>query len=278
MTRPMKKYIQSVRSRYRYSIILLKQLVKSDFKLRYQNSVLGYLWTLLRPLFLFAILYVVFVKVLKTGANIEHFGVYLLLGIVIWNYFSEVTTGGVGIIVGKGEIMRKVSFPRYVIVLAVSLSALINLTFNLIVVGIFMAIAKTEISPWAILLPLILVELFVFSLALAFLLSALFVKYRDIGFIWEVGMQGAFFAVPVMYAFSLVTDRSLLLGKVLMSNPVTQLMQDARYMLISTKTQTIYSVFGTAWAWAIPIGIVLVTVVTSLTYFRNRAPFFAENV
>src|ERR1700733_8839399 len=95
--------------RYRYSIILLKQLVKTDFKLRYQNSVLGYLWTLLRPLFLFAILYVVFVKILKTGGDVPHFGVYLLLGIVIWNYFVEATTGSIGSIVGKGDMMRKVS-------------------------------------------------------------------------------------------------------------------------------------------------------------------------
>jgi len=274
----MKQHIQTLRSRYRYSIILLKQLVKTDFKLRYQNSVLGYLWTLLRPLFLFAILYVVFVLVLKTGAKIPHFGVYLLLGIVIWNYFMEVTSGSVGIIVAKGDIMRKVSFPRYVVVLAVSLSALINLTFNLIVVGIFMFIAKTQISSSVVFLPVILLELFVFALSLSFLLSSLYVKFRDVGFIWEVGMQGAFFAVPVMYAFSLVTDRSLLMGKILIINPVAQLMQDARYMLITTKTETIYTVFGTAWAWAIPAGIVLITAIISFSYFRSRAPFFAENV
>jgi ABC-2 type transport system permease protein len=274
----MKQKIQSISSRYRYSIILLKQLVKTDFKLRYQNSVLGYLWTLLRPLFLFAILYIVFVKILKTGGSIPHFGVYLLLGIVIWNYFVEVTTGSVSIIVAKGDIMRKVSFPRYVIVLAVSLSALINLTFNMIVVGIFMIIAKTEISPSAIFLPLLFLELFVFSLSIAFLLSALYVKFRDVGFIWEVGMQGAFFAVPIMYAFSLVTDKSMLIGKILIINPIAQLMQDARYALISTKTETIYTVFGTAWAWAIPIAIVLITAIISVSYFRNRSPYFAENV
>lgn len=274
----MTQKFNQLASRYRYSLILLKQLVKSDFKLRYQNSVLGYLWTLLRPLFLFAILYVVFVKILRTGGDVPHFGVYLLLGIVIWNYFVEVTTGSVSVIVGKGDIMRKVSFPRYVIVLAVSLSALINLTFNGIIVGIFIVIGKTQISSYVALLPLLVLELFIFALSVSFLLSALYVKFRDIGFIWEVGIQGAFFAVPIMYAFSFVTSKSMLLGKILISNPVAQLMQDARYMLISEKTQTIHSVFGSQMAYLIPVSIVLLTCLVSVVYFRRRAPYFAENV
>ena len=270
--------MQKIKARYRYSAILLKQLVKTDFKIRYQNSILGYLWTLLRPLFLFAILYVVFVKILKTGGDVPHFGVYLLLGIVIWNYFVEATTGSVAVMVAKGDIMRKVSFPRYVIVLAVSLSALINLTFNLIVVGIFMAIAKTQVSSSVVFLPLIIIELFVFSLSVSFLLSALYVKYRDVGFIWEVGIQGAFFAIPIMYAFSFVSKKSVLAAKILISNPIAQLMQDARYILISTKTETVYSTFGSAWGWAIPISIVIVMCFISILYFKRKSPFFAENV
>jgi ABC-2 type transport system permease protein len=270
--------VKQLKNRYRYSIILLKQLVKSDFKIRYQNSVLGYLWTLLRPLFLFVILYVVFVKVLKTGGDIPHFGVYLLLGIVIWNYFVEVTMNSVTVIVGKGDIMRKVSFPRYVIVLAGSFSALINLAFNLVVVGVFIALAKTHISPSVVMLPLLVAELFIFSLSIGFLLSALFVKFRDIGFIWEVIIQGAFFAIPIMYAFSLVITKSQLLAKVLISNPVAQIMQDSRYMLVTTKTDTVYSVFGSIGAYVIPIVVVLVTGIVAIVYFKKQSPYFAENV
>jgi ABC-2 type transport system permease protein len=270
--------VKELRQKYRYSIILLKQLVKTDFKLRYKNSALGYMWTLLRPLFLFAILYVVFVKILKTGGTVPHFGVYLLLGIVLWNYFVEVTTGSIGAIVGKGDIMRKVNFPRYVIVLAGSFSALINLAFNFLVVGVFMYFSKTEVSSYAILLPLLIIELFIFSLSVGFLLSALYVKFRDIGFIWEVAVQGAFFAIPIMYSFSFVLDRSQLLAKLLISNPVAQIIQDARYMLISPKTITTYTVFGTTWAYLIPAGIVIITALVSVTYFRKEAPSFAENV
>jgi ABC-2 type transport system permease protein len=258
--------------------ILLAELVRTDFKVRYQNSVLGYLWTLLRPLFIFAILYVVFVKILKTGGTIPHFGVYLLLGIVLWNYFVEVTTGSVAIIVAKGDILRKVNFPRYIIVLAGSFSALINLAFNFLVIGIFIALAKTQISPTIVFLPLLIIELFVFSLAMGFLLSALYVKFRDIGFIWEVGIQGAFFAIPIMYAFSFVTDKSMLLCKIFISNPIAQVIQDARYMLITTKTETIYTVFGSIWALTIPIGIVILITLLSILYFKKQSPYFAENI
>src|SRR3982751_3602188 len=102
--------MHKLRERYRYSAILLKQLVKTDFKLRYQGSVLGYLWSLLRPLFLFVTLYYVFSRVFKMGNAIPHYKQYLLLGIVLWNYFTEVTTGSVGAIVGRGDLLRKINF------------------------------------------------------------------------------------------------------------------------------------------------------------------------
>src|SRR5258708_35249969 len=104
--------MHKLQQRYRYAVILLKQLVKTDFKLRYQGSVLGYAWSLLRPLFLFVILYIVFGVFLKAKGNIPHYPVYLLLGIVLWNYFAEVTAGSVGSIVGKGELLRKLNFPK----------------------------------------------------------------------------------------------------------------------------------------------------------------------
>src|SRR5882762_90595 len=110
---------------------LLSELVRTDFKLRYQNSVLGYLWSLLRPLLLFVILYVVFVKFLKIGNRVPHYPVYLLLGIVLWNFFNEMTAQSVGSIVGRGDLIRKIKIPRWVIIISTSLSALINLFLNL---------------------------------------------------------------------------------------------------------------------------------------------------
>src|SRR3981081_248471 len=132
--------------RYRYSAILLRELVKTDFKLRYQGSALGYIWSLLRPLLLFVTLYIVFTKFLKVGQDIPHKAVYLLLGIVLWSYFTEVTLGGVGSIVGRGDLLRKINFPKYVIVVAGSFSALINLALNFVIIGVFMVLGHVELT------------------------------------------------------------------------------------------------------------------------------------
>jgi ABC-2 type transport system permease protein len=106
---------------------LLSELVRTDFKLRYQGSVLGYAWSLLRPLLIFLILYIVFVKFIPLGKGVPHYPVYLLLGIVIWNFFNEMTVQSLGSIVGRGDLIRKVSIPRWIIVFSSSISALINL-------------------------------------------------------------------------------------------------------------------------------------------------------
>lgn len=270
--------MKQLKQRYRYSLILLKQLVKTDFKIRYQGSVLGYLWTLLRPLALFTVLYVVFVKFLSVGDQVPYFAVYLLLGIVFWNFFVEVTTGSVGAIVGKGDLMRKLSFPRYVIIVAGSFSAFINLLINMLVVFFFMFLSGV---PWRInglLIVFPLFELFIFSLSVGLLLGALYVRFRDINYIWEVALQAGFYATPILYPISLVVAMSLPVAKILMLNPMAQMIQDARSFLVTSETQTISTIYGNEWARLIPVSIVLVTAVVAVRYFRKRAPYFAEEV
>ena len=270
--------MKHLKERYRYSIILLKQLVKTDFKIRYQGSVLGYLWTLLRPLALFTILYIVFVKFLKVGDQIPHFAVYLLLGIVFWNFFVEVTMGSVGAIVAKGDLMRKLSFPRYVIIVAGSFSALINLTINMVVVFFFMLLNHVPLRVNGLLIVFPLLELFILSLSMGLLLSALYVRFRDINYIWEVALQAGFYATPILYPISLVMTMSLLAAKVLMLNPMAQIIQDARSFLVTNQTQNIATIYGTQWARLIPVTIVLVIAILAVWYFRKRAPYFAEEV
>jgi ABC-2 type transport system permease protein len=267
--------VQNIRQRYKYSFILLKQLVKSDFKLRYQGSFLGYMWSLLRPLAIFAILYVVFTKFLKIGEGVPHYPIYLLLGIVIWNFFVEVTMGCVSVIVAKGDLIRKINFPKYVIILATSISALINLFLNLIIVFIFMYLNKVDVRMVALIFPLLLLELYVFSLALAFFLSAAFVRFRDISYIWEVFVQGAFYATPILYPLSLIPIAA---AKIIMLNPLAQIIQDSRYVLVTEKTQTIATVYNNPNARIIPVSIVLISLCIASIYFRKRSMYFAEEV
>lgn len=270
--------MKQLKERYRYSVILLKQLVKTDFKIRYQGSALGYLWTLLRPLALFTILYIVFVKFLSVGDQIPYFAVYLLLGIVFWNFFVEVTMGSVGAIVGKGDLMRKLAFPRYVIILAGSFSAFINLLINMLVVFFFMILSGVPWRTNGFLIVFPLIELFVFSLSVGLLLSALYIRFRDINYIWEVALQAGFYATPILYPITLVMAMSLPAAKLLMINPMAQMIQDARSFLVTDQTQTITTVYGNQWVRLIPVGIVMITAVVAIRYFRKRSPYFAEEV
>ncbi len=261
--------------RYRYSFVLLRQLVITDFKLRYQGSVLGYLWSLLKPLMLFSILYVVFVKFLRIGAGLPHYPIYLLLGVVVWYYFVEVTSMSLGAIVGRGDLMRKLNFPRYVIVLSIALSALINLFFNLIVVGAFIIAADIDPRPAALLAPLLILELFVVSTAAGFILSAFYVRFRDLSYIWDVVLQGAFYATPILYPLAAVpTDYA----KWLLLNPLAQIIQDLRYALITEQTPTIAQYFSAEWVSLIPITFVVILGIVAAQYFRRRSRSFAEEV
>lgn len=268
-------FIRHIRQRYRYSVILLRQLVKTDFKLRYQGSVLGYVWSLLKPLLMFCILYLVFTVFLPVGKGVPHYPVYLLLGIVLWNYFTEVTSGSVEAIVGKGDLLRKINFPKYVIIFAGSFSALINLLLNGIVITVFMIIGRVGVSWSALLLLPLIAELFIAALAVAFFLSALYVRFRDVKHIWDVIMQGAFYGTPILYPLSRIPHGA---AKLLILNPIAQIIQDARYVLVTPTAATIGELYGSVLMWAVPIGLVLLMAVMASMYFRSRSKYFAEEV
>ncbi|SRR6266568_5221751 len=256
--------------------VLLGELVRTDFKLRYQGSVLGYAWSLLHPLLLFVILYAVFVKFLKLGTGVPHYPVYLLLGIVLWNFFNEMTTQSLTSIVGRGDLIRKIRIPRWIIVLSSSISALINLLLNLVVVGIFMGINHVDLYRTLLLLPLILLEVYIFALGASLFLSAAFVKFRDISYIWEVLMQAGFYLTPVIYPLSKITN--LTLQKLILINPMGQALQDARYTSVTHDTTTIYHVFQGGWYQFIPFAIVALVLIAGVTYFRSQSKYFAENI
>ena len=268
--------MRNLRNRYRYSAILLKQLVKTDFKLRYQGSVLGYAWSLLRPLLLFVILYFVFVRMLKFGNKIEHFPVYLLLGIVIWNFFQEMTARSLTSIVERGDLLRKLSIPRWVIIISSSLSALINLLLNLVVVVVLMMFNHVDLLKTTLWLPLILLEVYIFALGLSLFLSAAYVKFRDVSYIWEVILQAAFYLTPIIYPLTLITNTTF--QKLMLLNPMAQAIQDARYSSVSHKATIGYHLFQNKIYTAIPLVIVALVFFSGFTYFKSHAKYFAEEI
>ncbi|MGB4759534.1 MAG: ABC transporter permease [Candidatus Saccharimonadales bacterium] len=256
---------------------LLSELVRTDFKLRYQGSVLGYAWSLLRPLMLFGILYVIFDLVMGTGDGIPHFPVYLLLGIVIWTFFTDMTVQSLGSIVGRGDLIRKISIPRWIIVFSSSIAALISLGLNLIVVGVAMVINGVPLMETAIVLPVLLVEVYLLALGLSLFLSAAFVKFRDIGFIWEVIIQMGFYLTPILYAMSLVPEK---FQKIQLLNPLAQSIQDARYSLVThdDRVVTAARAFDGGWYMFIPFLIVVVVLAGGILYFKKESKYFAENL
>ncbi len=256
--------------------ILISELVRTDFKLRYQDSFLGYLWSLLRPLLIFLILYIVFVKFLKLGAGVPHYPVYLLLGIVIWYFFVEMTMQCLGSIVGRGDLIRKIQIPRWIIVFSSSISAFINFVLNLLVVVIFMIFNHVGIHSSALWFPLIILEIYIFTLGLSLFLSAIFVKFRDVSYIWEVIIQGGFYATPIIYPLSRIPNVTF--QKILMLNPIAQAIQDARYAIITHQSTTIYGLFNGGIYVLIPFAIVIITLFIGVGYFRKESKYFAENI
>jgi ABC-2 type transport system permease protein len=255
---------------------LLAELVRTDFKLRYQGSVLGYAWSLLRPLLIFVILYVVFVRFLKLGNNIPHYPIYLLLGIVIWNFFYEMTVLSTTSVVDRVDLIRKIRIPRWMIVFSSSLSALINLGLNLVVVAAFMAFNHVGVLSTLPLALLPLLEVYLLALGASLFLSALFVKFRDVRYIWEVVLQAGFYMTPILYPLSKITNVTL--QKLIMLNPMAQAIQDTRYAAVTHASPTIYYVFRGGYDKYVPFLIVGLVIVGGLWYFKRESKYFAENV
>jgi len=255
---------------------LIRELVSSDFKLRYQGSVLGYLWSLLRPLMLFGVLYLVFTKIIKVGTGVPYYPVYLLLGLVMWTFFVEATVSGMHAITGRGDLIRKVSIPKYVIVLSTTLSAFVNFLLNMIVVAIFMVANQVPFDPIALIwMPILIIELFIFCIAIAYLLATLFVRFRDFSHIWDVVLQVLFYATPIIYPLTIAPEK---VAKLISLNPLTQIIQDARAVLITSETLTPKEVFHSQLGRVIPLVIIAVLAFSAFAYFSRRSKYFAEEL
>lgn len=253
---------------------IVSELVRADFKVRYQNSVLGYAWSLLRPLLLFAVLYIIFTYVIPLGKGVEHYPVYLLTGVILWNFFSEATTQGLISVVARGDLLRKINIPRYLLVISTACSASINMLLSLVVLFLFALLngAMPSLS-WLLLIPLIL-ELFALCVGISLLLSSLYVKFRDISYIWEVVLQIGFYASAIIFPLSSVSEK---LRVWFFINPVVQIIQDARYAIATKTSITIWS----ACNWPriiIPFIIIATIIILGIVVFKKKSRTFAEDI
>lgn len=274
-----------LKERYRESFIILRELVKTDFLLRYQGSFLGIAWSVLKPLMLFCVMYVVFVKFLRFSDGTDTFPLVLLLGISMWNFFTESTTMGLCSITTRGDLLRKINFPKYIIVVSATINALICMSINLGVVIVACILSGVQFTVNVFWLPINLVQLYLLSLGVALLLSTLNVYFRDAQHIWEVVLQGLFYATPIIYPLSMVEQKlgevapgvGLLVEKLMLLNPAAQIIQDIRHNLIApTTTPTIWTLSDNIFFQMIPVALTFALLLWGVHVFRKYSPKFAE--
>jgi ABC-2 type transport system permease protein len=254
-------------------------IATTEFKRTYFGTALGYLWSVGRPLLLFAVLVEVFTHVFKLGSQVHHYPVFLLLNMVLFGFFQEATTFAVSSLVNQEGIVRKTQFPRLAIPLAVVLTAFFNLLLNLVVVFVF--ILAFGVSPtWTwLLLPVIVGLMGLITIAVSMIVSSLYPRFRDLGIIWSVFVTALFYATPILYTVQIAVGRSHTLGQLIVLNPVAPILELARRWIIDPTAP--YP--GTAGAGgpiklAIACGILVALCVIAVWVFRREAPRIAEEL
>ena len=276
----MTKMVENLRAKYGYALVVLRGLVKTDFRLRYQGSFLGIAWSVLKPLMMFCVMYVVFGKFLRMSDGTSTYPVGLLLGISSWQFVTESTSIGLRSVVERGDLLRKIHFPNYIVVVSATMGAMISYAINLVVVLVFALIARVQFTWRVVLLPINIIELYAVTLGLTLIMATLYVYFRDIAHIWEVLQQVIFYAMPIIYPLSYVTDRGGILAtlaRMELLNPFAQTIQDIRHNFIAPETQpTIWNQFSNPAIKAIPIVLTLLCLGLGVYLFRRNSRRFAE--
>jgi ABC-2 type transport system permease protein len=257
-------------------VALTRTLAVTDFKLRFFGSALGYVWQLVRPLLLFGVLYFVFTTVVRLGKGVELYPVALLLGVVLYSFVSEATSGALTSLVDRENLLRKIEFPRLAVPLSSVLVAVFNLGLNLLAVLAFLLAAGGETrASWLELVPL-LAALLLFASGLGMLLSSLYVRYRDARPIWDVVLQVSFYASPIFYPIDVVIREDETLATLLMCNPFAVILQQARHALIAPSHPSAAEAIGDPALLLIPLAIAVLVIVTGYRRFSRSAPQIAE--
>ena len=257
---------------------LVRALATTDWKLRFFGSALGYVWQLLRPLLLFGVLYVVFTEFVRFDDGARFYAAALLLGVVSFSFLTEATAGATSSIVDRENLVRKIEFPRLAVPLAAVLSALFNLALNLAVVVVFLVVSGGSVR-WSWLeLPVLVVLLVILASGAAMLLSALYVRARDVKPIWDVALQLAFYGSPIFYTIGVVAAKHERIAHALMLNPFAAILQQARHALVDPSHPSAAAAIGGTGRLLVPLAIIAAVFVGGYLVFRRAAPTLAEEL
>lgn len=250
---------------------ILKDLTLTDFKLKYNRSILGFFWSLLKPLLILATLYIVFHLLIKL--DVPNYELFLLLGIILWGFFTEATTNSMSALIRNTDLIKKTHFNRKLIIISTNLSSLITLLLNLIIFFIFILIFRAGFSWHLILFAVLLAELFVLTLGISFILSSLYAKFRDMSHIWEVLTQIGFWVTPIIYPISLIPKK---LHKLYVLNPLTRIIEDSRNALIFHKLPPLD--FSYLKHVTITLLICVGALIIGIWIFKRKSRKFAEQI
>jgi ABC-2 type transport system permease protein len=259
----------------RRALDLLYLIAVTEFRRSYLGTALGYLWSLARPLLLFAVLLVVFTQAFDLGDRVRHYPVLLLFNIVLFGFFQEATTQAVASIVAQESVVRRTQFPRAVLPLAVVLTGLLNLAVNLVVVFGFIVAVGIEPSWTWLLLPVVIAALLVLTTAVSLTLSALNPRFRDTGIIWSVAVTGLFYATPVLYPLEIIPPT---LRELLALNPLAPIFELARKWVIDPGAPGPAEAAGGAIWLLVPLAISVAVCVFAVWIFNREAPRIAEEL
>jgi lipopolysaccharide transport system permease protein len=206
---------------------LVLQFALKDFKIRYTHSALGYAWSVLNPLMFFVLYYVVFTFFMRL--DVPNYPGFLLLGVALWNFFSEGTASGAGSLLSRAELLTKTVLPREIMVYSALLSAGLTFIINLAVLAVLLRVTGTPLTLPAITFPLLLIDLVLLTLGTSLFLAPLYVRYRDVGYLWNIVLQVGFWLTPIIYLDLMVPEKWRWIVWV---NPVGRIIGDSRRALI----------------------------------------------
>lgn len=255
---------------------LLWLMAVTEFKRTYFGTVLGYLWSLVRPLMLFAVLLFVFTKIVRLGDETPNYPVLLLLGIVLFSFFQEATTNSVTSVVAQEGVVRKTQFPRLVIPLSVVLTAFFNLMLNLVIVFVFVLAWGVEPTWTWLLFPFALGLIAIFTAAVSMMLAVLYVRFRDVAIIWTVVAQVLFYATPVLYPLTVLKDQTL--ERLMLINPLAPIFTEVQGWVINPDEPTAANIAG-GWYYLLPAVFLYIAICAFSVWIFNRdAPRIAEEL
>ncbi|WP_424357766.1 ABC transporter permease [Methanocella sp. MCL-LM] len=247
---------------------MIKKIALTDLKIRYKNSVLGFLWSLLQPLAMMVVLYIVFTNLFKNEA-IDNYPLYLMIGLISWGFFEKATNFSLNSIVGKANLVKKIYFPREVLVISACLTALIMSLIEFGIIAMFILVNGIVPSWQIVLFPAVLFIEFILVLGISLAIASLNVRYRDVQWIWAVFLQVGFFLTPIMYSIRIFKDTTV--ANLISLNPMGVIMDLMRDVIIRNTIPSWLSILSIS-------AFSLVVLAVGWIVFRQIDPTFAEEV